>query len=174
MLRADRVRLPAGSGTGQLRWLWLSVLLIVIDQWTKSLISSRFELYETVRVLPVFDLILAHNTGVAFSLFDKGAGWQRWVFSALALGVSGVLVNWLRTLPATARLTACALSLVLSGALGNMIDRVRFGYVVDFLQFHWGPHYFPAFNVADSAITVGATLLILESLFGAGEPRPGD
>ena len=160
-------QLQAGRGTGQLRWLWLSALLIGVDQWTKAVISGRFELYETLRVLPVFNLVLAHNTGVAFSAFAEGSGWQRWVFSALALVVAAVLVNWLRTLPRREQLTACALALVLAGALGNMIDRLRFGYVVDFLQWHWGEHYFPAFNVADSAITVGAALLILESLFGA-------
>jgi signal peptidase II len=167
-------RLKSGRGVGQLRWLLLSVLLIGLDQWTKALISSHFSLYETLRVLPVFDLVLAHNPGVAFSFFDKGSGWQRWVFSALALAVAALLVNWLRTLPKRAQLTACALSLVLAGALGNMIDRLRFGYVVDFIQWHWGEHYFPAFNVADSAITVGAALLILESLLGSRDSRAGD
>lgn len=164
-------RLQSGRGVGQLRWLLLSVLLIGLDQWSKAAISSRFELYETLRVLPVFNLVLAHNTGVAFSVFAESSGWQRWVFSALAVAVAAFLVNWLRTLPRREQLTACALSLVLAGALGNMIDRLRFGYVVDFIQWHWGEHYFPAFNVADSAITVGAGLLILESLLGARRGR---
>lgn len=168
-----RIRFLSESATGQLRWLWLSAVLIVLDQWSKAAISSRFELYETLRVWPVFNLTLAHNSGVAFSVFAEASGWQRWVFSLLALGVSAVLVNWLRTLPKQAWLTALALSLVLSGALGNMLDRLRFGYVVDFLQWHWDEHYFPAFNVADSAITVGAVLLVIESLFGAREARSG-
>ena len=161
----------AGQGMGQLRWLLLSVLLIALDQWTKALISSRFELYETLRLLPVFNLTLAHNTGVAFSAFAEGSGWQRWFFSALAAVVAAVLINWLRKLPKGEQLTAGALALVLAGALGNMIDRVRFGYVVDFIQWHWNEHYFPAFNVADAAITVGAALLILESLLNARRPR---
>ena len=124
-------------------------------------------------MLPVFNLTLAHNTGVAFSVFAQGSGWQRWVFSALALVVSVVLVGWLRSLPRYAHLTASALSLIIAGALGNMIDRLRFGYVVDFLQWHWAEHYFPAFNVADAAITVGAGLLILESLLASRGHRAG-
>jgi len=164
-------RLQSTNAVGQLRWLSLSAVLIGADQWTKAAISSRFELYETLRVLPVFNLTLAHNSGVAFSVFAEGSGWQRWVFSALALAVAAFLVNWLRTLPKRESLTACALSLVLAGALGNMIDRLRFGYVVDFVQWHWGEHYFPAFNVADSAISVGAALLILESLLSARRGR---
>lgn len=169
-----RIRFLSERATGQLRWLWLTAVLVVLDQWSKAVITSRFDLYETLRVWPVFNLTLAHNTGVAFSIFADGSGWQRWVFSLLALGVSAILVSWLRTLPRQAQLTALSLSLVLSGAVGNMIDRVRFGYVVDFLQWHWDGHYFPAFNVADAAITVGAVLLVLESLFGGRGARSGD
>jgi len=173
MLMAGRVRFLGERPTGQLRWLWLSALLIVIDQWSKMAVSSRFDLYETLRVLPVFNITLAHNTGVAFSLFAEASGWQRWVFSALAVVVSFFLAGWLRSLSRREQLTALSLALVLAGALGNMIDRLRFGYVVDFLQWHWGEHYFPAFNVADSAITVGAILLIIESLLGARSQRAG-
>jgi signal peptidase II len=170
---ADAPQPPGGASTGatvagavgQLRWLWLTAALIGLDQWTKWLVSSSFSLYEVRPVLPVFNLTLAHNNGVAFSAFDHDGDWQRWAFSALAAVVAGVLVNWLRTLPRAAHLVAVALSCVLAGALGNMIDRLRFGYVVDFIQWHWDEHYFPSFNVADSAITVGAVLLILESLF---------
>lgn len=156
---------------GQWRWLWLSAALIGVDQWSKWLVGRSFTLYEVRPVLPVFNLTLAHNYGVAFSVFDHDGDWQRWAFSALAAVVSVVLLNWLRTLPRTANLVALALSCVLAGALGNMIDRLRFGYVVDFIQWHWEAHYFPSFNVADSAITVGAALLVIESLFaGRGEP----
>ncbi len=169
----DSIRFLSEKIASPLRWLWLSGLLIVLDQWSKAAVTARFELYETLRVLPVFNLTLAHNTGVAFSVFAQGSGWQRWVFSALALVVSVVLVGWLRSLPRYAHLTASALSLIIAGALGNMIDRLRFGYVVDFLQWHWAEHYFPAFNVADAAITVGAGLLILESLLASRGHRAG-
>ena len=170
MQRQPQRQSPSAAG-GQLRWLALSAVMIVLDQWTKALVSSRFELYETLRILPVFNLTLARNTGVAFSVFAESSGWQRWAFSALAAVVAVVLANWLRTLPRRENLTAVALSLVLAGALGNMIDRLRFGYVVDFIQLHWGEHYFPAFNIADSCITVGAGLLILESLLGTRRAR---
>jgi signal peptidase II len=169
----ESIRFLSEKIASPLRWLWLSGLLIVLDQWSKAAVTARFEMYETLRVLPVFNLTLAHNTGVAFSVFAHGSGWQRWVFSALALVVSVVLVGWLRALPRHAHLTASALSLIIAGALGNMFDRLRFGYVVDFLQWHWAEHYFPAFNVADAAITVGAGLLILESVLSSRGHRAG-
>ena len=164
---------PSAGPLGQWRWLWLSAALIGFDQWSKWLVSRLFALYETRAVLPVFNLTLAHNNGVAFSAFDHDGRWQRWAFSALAAAVSVALIGWLRTLPRRANLLAAALACVLAGALGNMIDRLRFGYVVDFLQWHWQQHYFPSFNVADSAITVGAALLILESLIIGRRERGG-
>jgi signal peptidase II len=164
---------PSARAIGQWRWLWLTAALIGVDQWTKWLVSRSFTLYEVRPVLPVFNLTLAHNNGVAFSAFDHDGVWQRWAFSALAAMVGAVLLNWLRTLPRTANLVAAALACVLAGALGNMIDRLRFGYVVDFIQWHWEAHYFPSFNVADAAITVGAVLLILESLFAGRERGTG-
>jgi signal peptidase II len=148
-----------------LRWLWLSVLLLVVDQATKALIVQHYALYESTYVLPVLDILRAHNTGAAFSFLADAGGWQRWAFAALALGVSAVLLVWLRRIDAQAqRWLAIGLALVVSGAIGNLIDRLRFGYVVDFVAVHWNQAYFPAFNVADSAITVGAVLLILDAL----------
>jgi len=109
-------------------------------------------------------LILTYNTGAAFSMLADAAGWQRWVFVCLALGVSVTLVLWLRRLAAATHAPiACGLALIVGGALGNMLDRLRLGHVIDFIHAHWGPHYFPAFNVADSAITIGAGLLLLDA-----------
>jgi signal peptidase II len=144
-------------------WLWLSVAVIVLDQATKFLVTRFLDLYERVEVLPVLDFTLLHNTGAAFSILAGASGWQRWFFIVLAVAVSLALVIWLWRLPRGDRLIAIALALVLGGALGNLIDRVRHGYVVDFIHAHWGAAYFPAFNIADSAITVGAALLILDA-----------
>lgn len=148
---------------GQLRWLTLTALIIGFDQWTKRVIEAALQMYQPYAVLPVFDLVRAHNHGAAFSMFAGASGWQRWAFSALALIVSVTLVIWLKRLERHAQFLAAALALILGGALGNVIDRLRLGYVVDFLQVHWQQHYFPAFNVADSSITVGAALLLLDA-----------
>ena len=154
----------ATPAAGQLRWLLLAAAVIALDQWSKRLLEAALQLSETRYVLPVFNIVRAHNRGAAFSMFDAASGWQRWVFSALAIGVSAALIVWLKRLERGATLLAAALALVLGGALGNVIDRLRLGYVVDFIQVHWQQHYFPAFNVADAAITVGAGLLLLDAL----------
>lgn len=157
---------------GGLRWLWLSLAVIVADQLSKFLVVSNFELYEAVDVLPVFELTRLHNTGAAFSLLAQASGWQRWFFVGLAVVVSGGIVYWLRNLPRdSAPFLPVALALVLGGALGNLVDRVWHGYVIDFLHFHWEAAYFPAFNVADSAITVGAGLLILDAILEGRRSR---
>ena len=152
---------------GQLRWLVLTAAVIGADQWSKWLIEGALQLSESRYCLPVFNLVRAHNRGAAFSMFDAASGWQRWVFSALAMVVSVTLVTWLARLERRAALMAAALALILGGALGNVIDRLRLGYVVDFLQVHWQQHYFPAFNIADSAITVGAGCLLLDALLSS-------
>ncbi|HEY2807645.1 MAG TPA: signal peptidase II [Steroidobacteraceae bacterium] len=146
------------------RWLWLSAAVVVADQLAKSWIVHHFSLYERLRVLPVLDIILTYNTGAAFSFLSDAAGWQRWVFVALALGISIVLITWLQRLRGGQQLLACGLALIVGGALGNMIDRLLHGRVVDFILAHWGAHLFPAFNVADSAITIGAVFVILDAL----------
>jgi signal peptidase II len=160
----------APEARGQWRWLLATVATLIVDQWTKRLIESHFKLYETWTLLPVFDLVRAHNRGMAFSVLDSQSGWQRWMFSGLATVVSVALLVWLARLSRRAHLLAAALSLILAGALGNLVDRLRLGYVIDFIQVHWQQHYFPAFNVADSAITVGAALLLLDSWL-AGRKR---
>ena len=157
----------ATPAAGQLRWLVLAAAVIALDQWSKRLLEGALQLSETRYVLPVFNIVRAHNRGAAFSMLDAASGWQRWVFSALAIGVSAALIVWLKRLERGATLLAAALALVLGGALGNVIDRLRLGYVVDFIQVHWQQHYFPAFNVADAAITVGAGLLLLDALLGS-------
>jgi signal peptidase II len=146
------------------RWLPLSLAVIVADQASKAWILQHFSLFERVHLLPVLDVILTYNTGAAFSMLADAAGWQRWVFVCLALGVSVTLILWLRRLAAaTHALIAAGLALIVGGALGNVLDRLRLGHVIDFIHAHWGQHYFPAFNVADSAITIGAGLLLLDA-----------
>jgi signal peptidase II len=150
---------------GALRWLWLSLAVVIADQLTKALIVREFELYEVLDVLPVLEITRLHNTGAAFSMLAGASGWQRWFFIGLALVVSAGIVYWLRNLPRnSAAYLPAALALVMGGALGNVIDRVWHGYVVDFLHFHWNAAYFPAFNVADTCITIGAGLLILDAI----------
>ena len=144
-------------------WLWLSLAVVLLDQATKFLVTRFFELYERVEVLPVLDFTLLHNTGAAFSILADASGWQRMFFAALGIVVSLVLVVWLWRLPRGERLLPISLSLIVGGAVGNVTDRITHGYVVDFIHAHWGAAYFPAFNIADSAITIGAVLLMLDA-----------
>ena len=144
-------------------WLWLSLAVVGLDQATKFLVTRFLDLYERVDVLPVLDFTLLHNTGAAFSILADASGWQRGFFITLAAGVSLALIVWLWRLPRGERLLSIALSLIIGGAIGNVIDRIAHGYVVDFIHAHWGAAYFPAFNIADSAITIGAALLMLDA-----------
>jgi signal peptidase II len=154
---------------GASNWLWLAAAVIVLDQGTKHLVMAAFAEFEAVELLPVLELMRLHNEGVAFSFFASGPDWQRWAFIALNVGVGVGILVWLRRLPATGQhLLAAALSLVLGGALGNAIDRALWGHVVDFIRVHYEGWYFPAFNVADSAITIGAALVILDNLVEYG------
>ncbi|MEN9527618.1 MAG: hypothetical protein RLY56_1569 [Pseudomonadota bacterium] len=146
------------------RWLPLSFALIVFDQWTKGWIERHYELGEYTPVFFWLDIIRLHNPGAAFSFLADAGGWQRWFFTIFAVGVSVMLVVWLRKVRLkTEPVLAIALALVLSGAVGNVIDRIEHGYVVDFIHVHWQGAYFPAFNIADSAITVGAILLLWDA-----------
>ncbi len=154
---------PAASA---IRWLWLSALVVALDQATKALIVARFELFERRELLPVLELTRLHNKGAAFSFLSDASGWQHYLFLVLAALVSVGIVVWLLRLKSPGgALLASGLALILGGAVGNAIDRLLRGHVIDFIHFHWYESwYFPAFNVADSAITVGAGLLILDSL----------
>ena len=151
------------AGFGRLGWLWLSLLVLVIDQASKYYFENRLELYEQIVIIPdYFSWMLAYNTGAAFSFLADSSGWQRWLFALIAVVVSAVLVVWLKRLGRDETWLAIALALVLGGALGNLYDRVAIGHVIDFIFVHWKEHGFPAFNVADSAITVGAIMLALD------------
>jgi signal peptidase II len=149
-------------------WLLLSALVILADQASKAFIAGHYLEFEFTRLLPVLDITCMHNVGAAFSFLASASGWQRWLFIGLAGVVSIGITFWLVKLPrGTHALLAAGLALVLGGALGNLIDRVRLGYVIDFIHFHWERAYFPAFNVADSAITIGAACLLLDAFFEA-------
>ena len=150
-------------------WLWLSAFIVLADQLAKAYITLHFGEFEFTSVLPILDITRMHNVGAAFSFLASASGWQRWFFIVLAVGVSIAITAWLWRLPrGTHGLLAAGLALVLGGAIGNVIDRIRLGAVIDFIHFHWDRAYFPAFNVADSAITVGAACLLLDALL---EPK---
>lgn len=149
-----------------LRLLWLSLLVVVLDQWSKYWIVANFREYEVLTVWPVFNLTLVYNTGAAFSFLSDAGGWQRWFFVTVGVLVSLIMVVWLARLQPRERWTALGLALVVGGAVGNLIDRVVLGKVVDFLQWHWQDWYWPSFNLADSAITLGVILLLIDGLFG--------
>ena len=151
-----------GRAGSKLKWLWLAALVLVLDLSTKALATAMLTYANPVPVLPSFNLTLLHNTGAAFSFLANADGWQRWFFVVLALVVSTVLIGWLRKLKANETWTAIAIVLILGGALGNVYDRVVHGYVVDFLHFYWQDWHFPAFNIADTGITIGAGMMILD------------
>ena len=145
------------------KWFSIAALIIVVDQITKYVASSMLIMHEPVAVLPFFNFTLMHNTGAAFSFLADQGGWQRWFFAVLALAVSIVLALWLRRLQAHEKWLALSLSLVLGGAAGNLIDRVYYGYVIDFIDIYYNSMHWPAFNIADSAITVGAVMLVIDT-----------
>lgn len=154
-----------------LKWLLLSVVAVVVDQVTKLAVAGYLQLYESIPLIPgIFNLTHVHNTGAAFSFLSQAGGWQRWFFAGLAVIVSASLSLWLARLQKHEVLLAVALSLILGGAIGNLIDRLAYGYVIDFLDVYYQSWHWPAFNVADSAITIGVALLVLESL-GVGRGK---
>lgn len=149
-------------------WLLMSAFVVLADQVSKVYIARHYLEFEFTRILPVLDITCMHNVGAAFSFLASASGWQRWVFIGLAVVVSVGITIWLLKLPRGAHaLLAAGLALVLGGAIGNVIDRIHLGYVIDFIHFHWDRAYFPAFNVADSAITVGAACLLLDAFLEA-------
>ena len=160
------------TGPGALRWYLLAHVVVVLDQYTKGLASRARDYGRPVEIFFWFDLTLHHNTGAAFSFLNDAGGWQRWLFSGVAISISAALVVWLYTLPRGQWLLALGLALILGGAIGNLWDRLALGYVVDFISVHYGGWYFPAFNVADSAITVGAACMLYDSFFITGDDKP--
>jgi len=158
---------PANPPLAQsgIRFLWISALVIAVDQLSKWWVVHNLALGQSIELLPVFAILRTFNTGAAWSMFADAGGAQRWIFTVLAVGVSAALIYWLRRLAlSTHTLLATGLALILGGALGNALDRARLGHVVDFFFAHWGDSKFPVFNVADSAISVGAALVVLDAL----------
>ncbi len=158
-----------------MKWLWLSALAIVLDQITKKVAEAQLLLHQPLAIMPGFNLTLFYNKGAAFSFLNDAGGWQRWFFIVLSTLISIGLFIWLKKISANPgtdpdnpqkhnTLLQAAISLILGGAIGNLIDRVLYGQVTDFIQVYYSNHYFPAFNIADSAITLGAGLLILDTL----------
>jgi signal peptidase II len=146
-----------------LRWLALALVIVVLDQVTKSLIVDQFALGDSRTVTPFFNLVRAHNPGAAFSFLAGADGWQRWFFTGLGIAASAFIV-WMILKHPGQTMFCLAVTLILGGAVGNVVDRLLHGHVIDFIQVHWAGWYFPSFNVADSAITAGAALLILDEL----------
>lgn len=157
MLLRIKTTLPLG-------WYRIAAMVVVVDQLAKRWATESLLEGVPKELSPVLNLMLAYNPGAAFSFLGNAGGWQRWLFTAIAVAASVGITVWMARLKSTQNLLLGSLSLVLGGAVGNLIDRIRTGQVVDFISAHWGEHYFPAFNIADSAITVGAVLLLLDML----------
>lgn len=153
------------SKLGNLKWLWITLLVAVLDQITKLAASHYLAMHQPVALLPFFNFTLVHNKGAAFSFLSDASGWQRWFFTVIALVVSAAIVVWLKRLPLGEKWMPIALALILGGAIGNVWDRVSLGYVIDFLDVYYGTWHWPAFNIADSAITVGAVMLVIDAVF---------
>lgn len=146
-----------------MRWLLISGLVLWLDAWSKSEITRHLALYQSYTLIPgLLDFTLLHNTGAAFSFLYGASGWQRWLFAGIAVVVSGGLLVWLLRLAESLVFLPLAISLIMGGALGNLLDRLSLGYVVDFVHVYYHGWHFPAFNVADSAITVGTVMLLID------------
>lgn len=158
---------PAGSW---LPWLGLSLAIFIADQFTKVLILGYYRLGDSTYITSFFNVVRAHNTGAAFSFLAGASGWQRWFFTAIGIAAA-IFIVWMLRSHAGQKLFSFALACILGGAIGNVVDRLLHGYVVDFVQLHWRGWYFPAFNVADSAITIGAACLILDELLRVRKTR---
>ena len=150
-----------------LRWYWVVVLVFLADQLSKQWVLANFDLFESVQLLPFFNFTYVRNYGAAFSFLSEAGGWQRWLFTLVAVGFSTLLTVWLRKQSASQWKLNLAYTLVIGGALGNLIDRLMHGFVVDFIDFYWGKSHYPAFNIADSAIFIGAVLIIWDSFFNS-------
>ena len=160
----------SGSSGGMLQWLGLAFALLIADQFTKVLIVGFYQLGDSTLVTSFFNVVRVHNSGAAFSFLAGSSGWQRWFFTVIGLAAA-CLILWLLKSHSAQKLFSFALACILGGAIGNVIDRLLYGYVIDFLDFHWHNWHFPAFNVADSAITIGAACLILDELLRVRRAR---
>lgn len=155
---------------GLLAWLGLAVVVVLLDQFSKTLVIGSFALNHSQPLTSFFNLVRVHNSGAAFSFLADASGWQRWFFVALGSVASGFIVWMLKKHP-TQHLFCFAVSMIMGGAMGNVIDRLLHGHVVDFIQLHYGGWYFPAFNLADSAITLGAICLVLDEILRVRRSR---
>jgi signal peptidase II len=163
MARQSGARGAASGGGGVMLWLAWALVVVLIDQFTKVLILGYYQLGDSTPVTSFFNVVRVHNTGAAFSFLANAGGWQRWLFTGIGVAAAGLILWMLKSHPGQ-KLFAFAMASILGGAIGNVLDRVLYGYVVDFLDFYWRGWHFPAFNVADSAITLGAACLILDEL----------
>jgi signal peptidase II len=165
LVLAKRGNLPNSAEDAAMlkQWLWLSILIMVLDQGTKYLAETLLTLHQPVPVLPSFNLTLTYNTGAAFSFLAGAGGWQRWFFLGLGIAVSIALLIWLHRLKPSEKWLAVALAFILAGAVGNLIDRIWLGKVIDFIELYYDRWSFPVFNIADIAINIGAGLLIIDS-----------
>lgn len=157
-----------------LRFLWISVIIFVADQWTKMAIVDAMEQYESIQITSFFNLTYVHNYGAAFSFLYDAGGWQRYFLSAVALIISALILWWLRQTTRQQVLLPVAFSFILGGALGNVFDRIAYGYVIDFLDFYYNTSHWPAFNIADSAIFIGAALLIIDMFVNKEDKQSDD
>ena len=157
-----------------MRWLWVSLGVLVLDQYSKVLVNSALALHESIDLLPSLALRKIYNSGAAFSFLSDASGWQRWFFIGLAVLIIVVLTVWLWRLPRNQVRLALALSLVLGGAAGNLVDRVFYGYVIDFIDVYYASWHWPTFNIADSAISIGAVLLLLDAFSGHKKDQPAN
>ncbi|MGB5438147.1 MAG: signal peptidase II [Gammaproteobacteria bacterium] len=157
-----------------MRWLWVSLGVLVLDQYSKVLVDSALALHESIHLLPSLALRKIYNSGAAFSFLSDASGWQRWFFIGMAVLIIIVLTVWLSRLPRNQLRLALALSLVLGGAAGNLVDRVFYGYVIDFIDVYYASWHWPTFNIADSAISIGAVLLLLDAFSGHKKDQPAN
>lgn len=147
-----------------LRFLWITLIVLIADQWTKTAIVDSMQLYQSIQITGFFNFTYVHNYGAAFSFLHDASGWQRWFFAAIAIVVSGLILYWLKQTSRGQLRLPIAFTLILGGAIGNVYDRLVHGYVIDFLDFYYQQWHWPAFNIADSAIFLGAALLIIDML----------
>ena len=162
--------ITAGSGPRLVTWLALALIILIADQFTKTLILGYYRLGDSTYITGFFNIVRAHNTGAAFSFLAGAAGWQRWFFTAIGVAAA-VFIVWMLRAHTGQKLFCFAMACILGGAVGNVVDRLLHGYVVDFLDFHWAGWHFPAFNLADSAITIGAVCLVLDELLRVRRAR---
>ncbi|MRD46176.1 signal peptidase II [Caenimonas koreensis] len=163
-------RSSSSSGSAWLPWLGLSLVVFIADQFTKVLILGYYQLGDSTYVTSFFNVVRAHNTGAAFSFLASASGWQRWLFTGIGIAAA-IFIVWMLRSHAGQKLFSFAMALILGGAIGNVVDRMLHGYVVDFIQVHWAGWFFPAFNVADSAITIGAVCMVLDELLRVRRSR---